>query len=380
MFRADKIIEKATARLDAVSVDAERCTRMRSSLSKCTKCTDVCTEVGIDINKSSIQLNYNCIQCGLCAAVCPTGALSIQEPTELSLYDHASALEKDGKDCVISCKQNDDVSNDVFKVPCLGSLTIELLFSLDLLSNKVYMILCENKCGKCKVKHGMSHYYGRIKEVDEIKSKLGLRGGALTDAEHPPELKYKKIHSEKMDEERREFIFSAFKLFEKTIKNIPDAAVEYILGEEEESKLVSSVDKIEKYPIFVKAFERIEKCNIINGEVNEYFKPFLAGECKFCKACSILCPTGALKCTKTHDTINIVLFPNACCGCNLCVEVCYHNALSLKTKKAEDFMGDSPYTIARGVVQKCIFCGKEIYSGKKEEICQSCLKMGKKIR
>lgn len=86
MLKFEKIVETTTSRMSSISLNQQRCSKIRSHLSRCSKCIDYCPVNGLDLEKSEIKLNDNCIQCGLCASVCPTGAIFIQEPTELSGY------------------------------------------------------------------------------------------------------------------------------------------------------------------------------------------------------------------------------------------------------------------------------------------------------
>ena len=147
MLKFEKIVETTTSRMSSISLNQQRCSKIRSHLSRCSKCIDYCPVNGLDLEKSEIKLNDNCIQCGLCASVCPTGAIFIQEPTELSLYNYIEEMGKTNSIVVLTCKKNDSVSNDVFKVPCLGSLSMEFLLGIDLLPFETNIIFSDQKSG-----------------------------------------------------------------------------------------------------------------------------------------------------------------------------------------------------------------------------------------
>lgn len=378
MFKFEKIIETATSRMEPISINHQRCSRVRSPLSKCSKCIEHCPKEGISIKNSKVELNDNCIQCGLCAAVCPTGAISIQEPTELNLYNYMEEAGKTSNIVVLTCRHNDDVSNNYFKVPCLGSLTLEFLLGIDNLPLEIHIVFSEEKCEGCIV-NGISSYLENMKKIKKIEKDLGLLGGAIRNTEKAPKIKIKKASDEEIDEERREFLFSIF----KSVKKLPNAAIKYVLGENEEdknSKAIVANPTVRKYPILRKVFSNIKEEELADIEIIDYLLPSLVGACNFCRACTLLCPMGALKYVEEEDKLSLFLLKDACSGCGLCVEVCYHKALELKSKRIKDFSLIEPSMLAAGTKQKCSICKQTITSSKTIEVCSSCLKLGRSNR
>ncbi len=378
MFKFEKIIETATSRMEPISINHQRCSRVRSPLSKCSKCIEHCPKEGISIKNLKVELNDNCIQCGLCAAVCPTGAISIQEPTELNLYNYIEEAGKTSNIVVLTCSHNDNVSNNYFKVPCLGSLTLEFLLGIDNLPLEIHVVFSEEKCKGCIV-NGISSYLENIKKIEKIEKDLGLLGGAIRSTEKAPKIKIKKASDEEIDGERREFLFSIF----KSVKKLPNTAIKYVLGENEDnkkSKAIVANPTVRKYPILRKVFSNIEGEELVNVEITDYPKPSLVGVCNFCRACTILCPMGALKYKEEGDNLNLLLLKEACTGCGLCIEVCYYKALELKAKKIEDFLSKEPSLLAAGTKQKCKVCNQIITASETIEVCSSCLKLGRNNR
>jgi ferredoxin len=380
MLKFEKIIETATSRMEPIALNHQRCSRVRSHLGKCSKCIECCPVEGIIIKNSKIELNDNCIQCGLCASVCPTGAISIQEPTELNLYNY---IEEEGKldnTVILTCKHNDDISKSVFKVPCLGGLTLEFLLGIDTLPFEINVIFSQAKCKECIVKSGIDLYLNNIKKIKRIEEDLNLLGGSIKNTEKVPKVKTRKTSTEEIDNERREFLFSIF----KSVKKLPNTAIKYVLGtnddDDEKSNAIVASPTVKKYPILGKVFSKIKGEELINSEIIDYSKPSLVGTCTFCRACTMLCPMGALKYIEKGDKLSLFLLRDACSGCGLCVEVCYYGALELKSKTIKDFSFVEPSILAAGTKQRCSICKQIITASNTVEICSSCLKLGRIYR
>lgn len=348
MLKLEKIIEIAASRMNPIDLNHQRCSRVCSPLGTCNKCIECCPVEGITIEDRKIELNYNCIQCGLCASVCPTGAISIQEPTELNLYKYMEESGKLANTVILTCKHNGNSSKNNLIVPCLGSLTLEFLLAIDTLPCNVNIVFSKSKCKECNVKDGINHYLNNIKNMERIEKVLNLVGGAIKNTEKVPKLKIRKAPTKEIDYERREFLLSIFELGKK----LPNASIKYILGingKNESEDIITPNPTVKRYPILVKAFSKIEDEELLNLEIIDYQKPLLAAECSFCGACMKLCPMGALKIIEYKGKISLILFRDTCSGCGLCVDVCYDNALKLKPKRIRDFLSAQPSIIATGV-------------------------------
>ncbi len=379
MIKFEKLIETATSRMMPITTDKNRCSKARSPLSKCNKCLESCPVDGITIDKSGVTLNNNCIYCGLCASNCPTNAIFIQEPTELNLYDYIEEMGQKNNAVVLTCKKKEETSNTKFKVPCLGSLSLEFLFGIDLLPFDINIVFDENKCKECVVTNGIKNYLNTLERVKKLKKLLNLQGDSIKHLDKMPILKKNKgSKDEDIDDERREFLFSVF----KSAKKLPNYAIKYMLGSEEEnkkSKAVLANPTIEKFPILRKTLNQVNK-EFVNVEINEHLKPTLVEVCNFCRACTILCPTGSLKYKEEGDKLEINLIKEACTGCGLCAEVCYYKALEMKPKTVGDFISKGSSTLVYGIKQKCSICKKTITASENIEICSSCLKLGRANR
>lgn len=377
MLKFERIIDAVTSRMGPIFINQQRCSKVRSPLSKCSRCIDCCPVNGIDIKNSEINLKDNCIQCGICASTCPNGAISIQEPTEFNLYNYIRERGKSNSKVAITCRKNASTSNDIFMVPCLGSLTLEFLLGIDILPFEINMVFSEEICKKCVVENGIILYMNSVEKVRKTEKTLNLVGGSIKHVETMPKIKKNKISNDnEIDDERREFLFSAF----KSAKKLPSFAIKYILGSNEEEKKSREIlpnPTVSKYPILTNIFNEEKNKLASNIEIMDYFKPSLKGVCNFCRACVLLCPMGALEYKEEGDKLDIFLLNEACTGCGLCTDVCYYKSLELAPKKVDDFILKEPRILASGTKQKCSICEQIITSSETKEFCSSCIKSGR---
>lgn len=372
MFKFEKIIETAASRMIPVAINKNRCSKLRSPLSQCNRCIEICPVDGISIDKSGITLSNNCIYCGLCASHCPTNAIFIQEPTERNLYNYIEDLGEKDNTIILSCSRNEEATDTHFKVPCLGSLSFEFLFGIDVLPFHVNIVFEEKKCQECEVKTGIENYFKTLGRVRNLKERLSIKANSIKHMEKVPVVKKNKASKDvDINEERREFLFSIF----KSAKKLPNYAIKYILGSDENqgSKAVQANPTVEKFPILRKGLNRVDKA-FIDVEINEYLKPTLVKQCSFCRACTMLCPMGALKYIEEGDNLEIRLIKEVCIGCGLCVEVCYHKSLKMEPRTVKDFLSKDRPLLISGKKQQCKKCKKTIMSSENMEICSSCLK------
>lgn len=374
MLKFEKVVKKATSRIRPVYYNDNRCLIKISHLSQCNNCMDVCPVNGINVDVSGIELNDKCIDCGLCTSVCPTGSLYIQEPTELSLYNYIKEKCKKNNKVILTCRQNDNFSSyEAFKVPCLGSLSLEFILGIDLMDSEIDIVFSNEKCGKCMCTRGIDMFLEKIKIAEKIEKDLDLKGGSIKTMEkHSRIKKNKDIHlDEEFNGERREFL----SLITKPVKEIPYIAVSYILGTnmgENKSNANYANSAICRYPIFADVFNNIEDKKLANSAIEEYLKPSLVGECNFCRACSNLCPMGAIKYIEKGEELKLVLLENSCSGCGLCSKVCFRNSLELEPKNIEDLSCKKAKILTTGIKKECLVCEKTIKSNKNINVCASC--------
>lgn len=367
VFDLEKLAHFVTSRMGPLLVEHQYCSRVRSPLSKCSYCTDICPKDALSFGQEGIEIDDDCLECGLCAGVCPTGALGIQEPTQLALLDKIRSFGEQGVTIAIGCRRQLELNPKGLAVPCLGSLSLEFLLVLDQVSQPVYFVLAEDKCAQCQVTGGGDHCLQQLAEARRIIQSLGLRGGAIRLVPEAPPIKIPKP-KETTDPGRRAFFRSIF----SGAKQVPRAMVQSILDDEtsEEETAIKAVSGVEadRQKLLRKGLEQVKEFSL---ELNLLQRPVLQSTCHFCRACTILCPLGAIKCS---DDYQLTLEPEKCTGCNLCTEICLHQSLALSAGTIAGLYQEGPELLAHGVKGRCRSCGQEMVSSEEQELCFVCAK------
>lgn len=369
MFDLEKIALLVVSRMGHLLVDHRRCTRVRSPLSQCSLCQDICPVRAISFGQDGISLADNCLECGLCAGVCPTGALKIQEPTERNVLDKIEKMGENGVPIVVACSRNQELDERVLKVPCLGSLSREFLLVLDGLSFPIHLIYSEKTCSICPVSGGGNIYLEKLEEVRSFEDSLGLGIFSIKNVETVPSLvSAKKISHSDMG--RREFFRSMW----GGAKKVPLMALESLLGTETEPEAEKGITELPEMTV-----DRLEFLKRALASVTSEFqlpfllRPQLQKTCYFCRTCAVLCPVGALKCVVGGD-YQLFLHQDLCTGCGLCTQVCYHQSLGLVPATVSGVKSEEPLVLALGEKKNCSTCGQEIIVSGPVEECFMCQK------
>ncbi len=364
VFNLEKLALLVSSRMGPLLVDHQRCSRVRSPLSKCSYCIDICPVNALSFSHDGIEINADCLECGLCAGVCPTGALGIQEPTELALLDKVAIIgEREGTP-VIGCRPQQDLNPKGILIPCLGSLSWELLLTLDSGSFPVYIVQSKEKCSECPVKGGGEQFLEQLKTSRELLTLLDMPKGAIQVLAKAPQLKALK-KADIQDPSRRAFFRSVFTGAKQVPRTMLNAVLEEPKAEERGIKAAKGTDTTRLY--LLKRSLSGKSAQIKDFETLKQIE--LASTCYFCKACSILCPLGAIKQTAENQ---LVLDTGKCTGCNLCVDVCMHKSLTLGPGNLSQVCREEKVVLAQGVQAKCQECGQKMISSEPKEICFIC--------
>lgn len=359
LFNIEDLIETISTRMSPISTKPRFCTKIRSRHSQCTKCLDICQTAAIFFEKDGIKMNENCVECGICAVSCPTGAIFLQEPTEAALYNKILKKGKFDDDIIVACV-NTKGPRDVLNIPCLGSLSLELLLVLNQLPYRIYLLYDKETCDKCDKISGFKHYELQWRKILKLQEVLELEGNALKEISNIPKT-YKTSHPrDELDIERRKLLTSTL----QSLKNFPKTAFGNFAGKPKPKKVENS-PTIARLAFLKRALSKAKPC----GELDFVFFPHLDNICYFCGACSKLCPTGAIK---QKEKESLILYQDRCVGCGLCQDICYYKSLELVTAKVIDITKNHPTTLAKGSKQSCSKCGRNIVASDIIKECPLC--------
>ncbi|NLJ71997.1 MAG: 4Fe-4S dicluster domain-containing protein [Syntrophomonadaceae bacterium] len=371
----EKIANFIADKMSVVGVRSQQCARIRSPLSKCSNCLDICPQQRIKISGKTLLLADNCLDCGLCASVCPTGALSLKEPDNLMILNKIEqAYDNDGV-VNITCRRNSLADEGCVKIPCIGALMPEMLLVMRLYDFPIHIIYDEAECRACAVHNGLDLFNSRLVLVDDIINEFSFAAYELVQL---GKAKLGKIKESKpkhkqtdINLDRRALFNSVFTGFRK----MPEVVLQtYVETEKNKKPAKSAPQKVTNYT----AIDRIEilkryvyeKLPLAEGEFNLLQQPHLVDVCYFCNVCTILCPTGAIE--NNQKSKELILNASRCTGCNLCVDVCYHKSLQLKPVSLETVMIDTATKLATGHTNVCEECQETFTASTVGTKCAKC--------
>lgn len=364
MFNLEDIFKTISTRMAHISVKPQLCCKAISSHSRCNKCIKICPVEAISIEKKDISIESNCIECGLCASVCPTGALAIQEPTEEALYRKIIHIGKLYKTVVITCNKNTKRLPQVLSIPCMGSLSLEFIFSINLLPYSIKVVYKKETCQQCKALKGIKEYKKRLEKVGKLQNRLGIVSDSMEHMDEIPKVKLQPAKKESgLDVERRKLLYSVL----DGLKRLPKETVNSFMGRKEKSDFKKN-KAVNNHSKFFKKV--IKEAEVLDISIDIISFPKLVDTCFFCKACTILCPMDALKFDKDGS---LILYKDRCVGCGLCADICYHESLKMIIAGSRDLKEDK-LKLAKKVKQKCKTCGRDVIASKYVEKCPACSK------
>ncbi len=171
----------------AIGFDTNLCLRESVKGSSCTRCSDICPGNALRIASStkvagdgSVTISKGfCVDCGLCAAVCRTGAINILEPNlrairrrlakanlTLDLDEHGERVGHVYLTCVETGLAKSDPS--VVEVACLGQLTWEMWTNLMLEFPNLAVYLPSDLCERCKAKRALDMIVDEVCHAQDV--------------------------------------------------------------------------------------------------------------------------------------------------------------------------------------------------------------------
>lgn len=177
--------ENAKQVVRAIGQDESLCLRCTNPESTCQACVDVCPGKAVRIPKSTEHAGgYKvtigkgfCVDCGLCAAVCPTDSIIVMEPTARylrHLLKRAQAMAGGaGHTLYLTCIETGIAkeSPSVVEVPCLGAIAPETWASLMLDFPNLAVYLPGDICPRCKAKAAEMRIVDSVMEAIEVSGR-----------------------------------------------------------------------------------------------------------------------------------------------------------------------------------------------------------------
>ena len=133
----------------------DSCVSVRNRHASCRRCVTVCPYDCITVERNVLNLRpLNCVNCGLCALVCPTDAIRPIKPTDIATaHQVESAWHANGGNAVIACARiasKREADPSLFaQIPCLGHIHEGMLLE-PLAEGATRVTLVDGDCSSCK--------------------------------------------------------------------------------------------------------------------------------------------------------------------------------------------------------------------------------------
>lgn len=313
-----------------IHADPLQCSRLRHKNSSCRRCVDSCPVHAITWTRTLTINPDTCDGCGICAAVCPTGALEAASPTNAELLNSIEQ-RKETACLAFACPKAAIQSDDrVIEVPCLGRLDESLLVSAASYGIEKIQLVdglcadCPNGVGRTVAARAVAESNAllrafstapRIYFAAQLLPTPTARGGAAPSGQ----VLSRRAFFTRLTRETK----AAAALTVSIVLNAP-------IGTKNEIKKGELPRRVPiKRQSLLAACRRLGKDTLANVEIRggEWATCHIKENCTGCRMCAFFCPTGALSRAEQDGEPALAFRVAECTDCHLCQDICFWNAL-----------------------------------------------------
>jgi len=337
----DQLVDVLT-RLEsrAIRVYPRQCTKLRHRRSTCTLCADHCPVQAITWGESLQVDPDKCTGCGICAAVCPTGALEAQTPTNEELLTRIQGLAKEGAWVAFACPRYLEArggDGDRFlQVNCLGRLDESVLVGAISLGAQAVWLM-DSACQECPSAASRAIAEQALQRANALLQACGV-SQRISIGPQSPNGPGMRVQAPGGAEglSRRDF----FTLLARQAAKTTAVAVDSVLGSQGAQDKEDQPPKKGELPVrlpakrrlLLAALRRIGKPVIASFEGGGLWAQFGFQEaCTGCQMCAFFCPTGALSKVEEGGKAGVAFKISQCTNCRLCQDICYKEAVVLSS-------------------------------------------------
>ncbi len=380
-----------------LNIIQDRCQPLRYAKAECRLCVEACPVDGcLSFENGTIIVKKDlCPGCGVCTAVCPTGALSLKGLDDAVLLERLKeGLEK--KDLFIGCSLGPGAENrglpesfspgsDSVALPCLAVLKESHLAAI-VLSGAGRISLDCSRCSSCAF-HGAKEVIGKTAQYAENLLKSMNRAGRIEVLEVMPG--GSKSGSGLFGKGKKKGVrkithgpeYSRRELFTFLKGRAAALAAESTTGRNiEREEVLENSAAPQRRMILLEALRAANPP--ASGAIKDGGFPVrqigINEKCVMCRRCGAFCPTGALNRAETKGEVRIEFSAALCMGCCQCKEFCPVGAIFYEEEVGlESLKSDSAKVIMKRETVNCPGCSKPFMPEMDKGGCPEC---GKKKR
>ncbi|MEH7179886.1 4Fe-4S binding protein [Neobacillus vireti] len=338
-----KWVKVMDQKMTSLRVEPNLCAHLISPKSTCQSCVDHCPTKSISFSKKQIEIDDHCLECGLCSTVCPTNALLFNRPPLNQVISELVHLCEQNEIVYLHCEKMTVSDRDVttLTVPCLGMIPREAWVTVLNKCQNLTIYHSDTSCTSCEITTGERVW------KKELHAGEKMAGSSI---EITSDITYSAKHKS-FDQDRRAFLSGFFNEIKATNK----LAIKELLGSSEvssyqERRQENTHSKVKRelagvshhlyekmtgesaLPYMNKRFfllTQLEENETLQKQ-KDIRLPTITDDCNFCGACTILCPTAALKMDTDNNRKSITLDPAKCVDCSLCEDICFTKSIQLQ--------------------------------------------------
>lgn len=320
-----------------------RCVRAFSPMARCARCLSACPVAGISLDHG-VHIE-NCIACGRCVQTCPTGVFQLDEERLLNARQNT---------LVVGCKHDPTAEKCDLRLSCLQQIHPETVARVLEHLDALVLYADQTICDACDAE------WMPIGLTEPLK-RLGFPSSErLTVVRDRSFWQTSDISRRRL---LRLGIGEAAHLIQASIDDYHGETIAPLLGEEA------------RVPMPRRAIAPLyRRYAMLEGE-----SPYPALDCErctFCGACTKLCPTGALALVELDGFEALMIEPNRCVACDLCIDVCRLRGLRWQGRYGNDvFANDRRLLLSHAKERQCAHCGRSFWraEAREEALCEVCL-------
>jgi Fe-S-cluster-containing hydrogenase component 2 len=347
---------------------ATHCTRYRYRYSECRRCADACPHGAVELSGEGVAVSSaTCQHCALCAAACPTEALTALDLPRVELLRRVVKLPAVTFACAPSGRKGDEI------VPCLGALDAASLGFLA--SRGIAVVLAgTGHCAACP--HGSKGAAMIARHLDAVETLQHSAGGGNWAGIVVADDSGASANGAEHNTARRQLFrrllghgITAGAAAE--VQPVPLKAVRFAppvstAGRELLQMLLEQRDTAQPEPPAETPPASPRHDALFAARVEA------APGCTACEVCARACPTGAMEVRESGIAWELTFRQFRCVGCGLCVEACQPGVLSFA-----DSLGSTPAAKTAVALhalskQRCGRCDRFFISAAPAETCQIC--------
>jgi len=319
-----------------ISVHPKQCVRLRHRRATCTRCADACPTHAITWSESLQIDSDKCTGCGICATVCPSGAIEARSPTNVELLTQVQERAKEQAAVVFACpkhlKAMESNGAHFIRVNCLGRLDASILVGA-VAAGARSVCLMDGACAECPNTTGRAVAAQMAQTANALLQAWGLSPRIASVSQFAPESKTPtRVSASTQGVSRRAF----FDLLARETTKATAITIASVLGSTNAQEKEEEIKKGElptrapvKQQILLKCLRRIGKPVVKDWEGNLWAQFGFAVKCNGCQMCAFFCPTGALTKIEQEGKLGVTFKIALCTNCRLCQEICYLKSVTL---------------------------------------------------